>query len=114
MAIKVNFTMMQSQIDAARASYENLEKQLKAAQAAQDAAVAAAGGTGTDVGNAINSVLGDIMTARLDEAKTLIDTLATQITKYKTTYENANTDLVAFINTLKTKEDDAPSGNPTA
>ena len=111
MAIKVNFATMQSQINAARDSYDNLIEKLNAANRAQAAAVSAAGGTTTPVGNAINNVLGETMASRLSEAKLLIDTLSTQIEKYKTAYTTANDDLLAFIGTLNADDGSGAGAN---
>ncbi len=111
MAIKVNFTVMNDQIKAASDSYDELEKQLEAADAARNAAVLAAGGQSTEVGKAINKVLGDVMANRLSEAKTLIVTLASQISRYKNTYTEANQDLVNFINMLEAKNQESGVNN---
>jgi hypothetical protein len=109
MAIKVNFAQMEAQIKTAQDSYEILETSLKSADAARNDAVGAAGGTTTQVGAAINDILGTTMSNRLSEAKVLIDQLAAQMTEYKKTYSAANDDLLSFINTLKASEEENAS-----
>ena len=104
MAFKINTDVLEQKIQSARDSYDNITKALDSAKAALDAALTAVGGSSTDIGSALNSVMGNYTEQQYTTAQSVINSMADSVQAVKKTYTDANTDMVSFINKLKTND----------